>query len=136
MSSPSAPLELAHCRVAVIGLGLMGGSLALALRGQCNSLLGVDVDPEIVALALKRGIVDKASTDLSTILPGADLVVLAAPVLAILNLLKGLPQAHPGRAVVLDLGSTKARILEAMNGLPERFDPIGDRKSTRLNSSH
>jgi prephenate dehydrogenase len=117
--------SLAEVRIAVIGLGLMGGSLALALRGKAAVLTGYDPDPQAVSLAERQEVVEQASSDLGEILPEADLVVLAAPVLAILDLLKRLGQLHPGPAVVLDLGSTKSQVISAMASLPERFDPLG-----------
>ncbi len=116
---------LAETRVAVIGLGLMGGSLALALHGQCASLVGYDPDPQVVSLANLQQVIDQASSDLGEVLPGSDLVVLAAPVLAILDLLNHLDSLHPDPAVVLDLGSTKTQVAAAMASLPERFDPLG-----------
>jgi prephenate dehydrogenase len=119
------PAFLRDCRVAIIGLGLMGGSLALALRGQVRQLLGSDPDPATAELARSRQVVDVFSPDPGQILPESDLVVLAAPVRAILRLLEELPQRHPGRAVVLDLGSTKRQVLAAMQALPERFEPLG-----------
>jgi prephenate dehydrogenase len=119
------PPQLAECRVAIVGLGLMGGSLALALRGHCRQLLGCDPDPAALELARQRNVVDQMALTPGEILPQADLVVLAAPVRAILGLLAALPQFHPGQAVVLDLGSTKHKIGQAMAALPERFDPIG-----------
>jgi prephenate dehydrogenase len=117
--------DLAQARVAVVGLGLMGGSLALALRGKCAELVGIDPDPAARSLARERDVVDRASGDPADLLPGADLVVLAAPVQAILRLLEGLPAWHPGAAVVFDLGSTKRQIVRAMAALPGRFDPLG-----------
>jgi prephenate dehydrogenase len=116
---------LAEARVAVLGLGLMGGSLALALRGRCASLTGFDPDPHILRLAEQQHVVDLASLDLEAVLPESDLVVLAAPVLANLDLLKSLDSFHPGPAVIVDLSSTKAQIVAAMANLPERFDPLG-----------
>lgn len=119
------PPFLADCRVAVLGLGLMGGSLALALRGKCAALLGIDPDPAVLSLALERAVVNEASADPADLLPQADLVILAAPVSAILALIQELPELHPGRAVVIDLGSTKVEISAALAKLPERFDPLG-----------
>jgi len=116
---------LSEARLAVIGLGLMGGSLALALRGHCVSLAGFDPDPRVLCLALQEHVVDRASPDLSEILLGTDLIILSAPVLAIPEVLKSLDQFHPSPAVVLDLGSTKTQIVAAMADLPERFDPLG-----------
>lgn len=111
-------------RVAIWGLGLMGGSLAMALEGKCV-LLGVDPDPAAVTLALDMGIVEAASTHAAEILSQADMIILAAPVRSILEQVEALPGLCPGPAVVIDLGSTKSRIVEAMARLPERFDPLG-----------
>ncbi len=119
------PPALRECRVAVVGLGLMGGSLALALRGHCCRLLGCDPSLTARELALGSGVVDEVSADPAEILPKADLVVLAAPVRAILGLLTALPGLHPGAPVVLDLGSTKQAVVAAMQALPQRFNPLG-----------
>jgi prephenate dehydrogenase len=121
----TAVKNLAELRVAILGLGLMGGSLAMALHNGCKTILGCDTDPEILALARQRRIVDFADSDPAKILPGSDLVVLAAPVRAILDLIEALPHLHLEKAVVLDLGSTKVQITRAMEGLPQRFDPVG-----------
>lgn len=121
----SIPASLGEARVAILGLGLMGGSLAMALRGRCARLLGIDPDPATLVMARQMGLAECLSADPGELLPGADLVILAAPVSAILRLLGDLPRLHPGRPVVLDLGSTKAEIARAMAGLPERFEPVG-----------
>lgn len=111
--------------VAIFGLGLMGGSLALALQGQCRVITGIDPNPGTVKSALERHIVDRADTQAGSLLDDVDLIILAAPVGMILKLLADLPAVCPGPAVVLDLGSTKVKVCEAMQELPERFDPIG-----------
>jgi prephenate dehydrogenase len=117
--------SLSKARITFIGLGLMGGSLALALRGHCACLQAYDPDGETVSLARQRQIVDNASQNLAEALEGANFIILAAPVCAILEGLNGLgDQAHEG-AMVLDLGSTKVEIVKAMRELPPRFDPIG-----------
>ena len=122
---------LSASRVAIWGLGLMGGSLALGLKGKCASLVGIDSDPAVVQLAIERRIVDDSFTvneviqDSQKALAGVNVFVLAAPVGAILNLMQDLPGLFAGQAVVIDLGSTKAQIVKAMAGLPERFDPVG-----------
>jgi prephenate dehydrogenase len=116
---------LSNARVAILGLGLMGGSLALALRGKVATLLGVDPDPQIRALALRGGVVDRVSGRAGSLLPQANLIILAAPARAILKLLDDLPRLHPGPAAVIDLGSTKVQIVKAMEMLPERFDTLG-----------
>jgi prephenate dehydrogenase len=116
---------LSQAKIAIIGLGLMGGSLALALKGKCAVLYGIDPDQATRELALGQNIVDFAQADPASLLPLADLIVLAAPVPAILDLLECMPALTPNPCVVLDLGSTKVAIVEKMKVLPERFDPIG-----------
>jgi len=69
--------------ITIVGLGLMGGSIALALKGHCASLLGIDPDSTALSLALRQNIVDQADSDPAKLLPLADLVILAAPVPAI-----------------------------------------------------
>jgi prephenate dehydrogenase len=117
--------NLADSKIAIIGLGLMGGSLALGLRGKCAAIHGIDPDPAALELALSQQIVDYASSDPARLLPEADLVILSAPVPAILTLLQRLPSFMPNPSIVMDLGSTKRLVVEAMSHLPERFDPIG-----------
>jgi prephenate dehydrogenase len=112
-------------RIAIVGLGLMGGSLALALRGKCAGLLGLDKDPQTLELARQRQVVDLASAEPAELLPQADVVILAMPVNAIIQMLQDLPALIPSPAIVIDLGSTKTKIVEMMHGLPERFDPLG-----------
>lgn len=121
----SEPDFISNSRIAILGLGLMGGSLALALRGRCQALLASDQDPEVLSLANQLDLVDQFSSNPSEILPAADVVILAIPISAILDIISELPRLHPGSAIVLDLGSTKSLIVKAMEGLPSRFDPIG-----------
>jgi prephenate dehydrogenase len=117
--------SLQDSTVAIVGLGLMGGSLALALRKHCHALLGVDSHPATLELALANHIVDRADADPARLLPQADLIILATPVPAILSLLKQLSEWVPKSCIVFDLGSTKRLITEVMADLPERFDPVG-----------
>jgi prephenate dehydrogenase len=116
---------ISNARVAILGMGLMGGSLALALRGNVRELRAADPDLAALELARQLGVVHHVSVDPSEVLPGSDIVILAAPVHAILELIRLLPDLHPGSPVVLDLGSTKSQVCRAMEALPERFDPIG-----------
>jgi prephenate dehydrogenase len=123
MSQPD--FNLAESKIAIIGLGLMGGSLALGLRGKCASLYGIDPHLPTLELALSQHIVDYANSDPAKLLPEADLVILSAPVPAILTLLEKLPAYTPNPCIVMDLGSTKRLVVQGMSKLPERFDPIG-----------
>ncbi len=121
----SEPEFLSQCSVAIVGLGLMGGSLAKALAGKCRRISGVDTDAGAGELAVQQGFITGFSTQLEEILPQADLIVLAAPVRKIIEIIELIPGLHPGQAVILDLGSTKLEICQAFQHLPERFDPLG-----------
>ncbi len=120
-----AGFRLQDSRIAIVGLGLMGGSLALALKGKCAALYGMDSQPATLELALAKKIVDQADSDPAKLLPQADLVILATPVPAIIDFIQKLPSLTQNPCIVLDLGSTKRDIVLAMAGLPERFDPVG-----------
>jgi prephenate dehydrogenase len=116
---------LQSSKIAVVGLGLMGGSLALALKGQCAALYGIDSDQATLELARAKGIVNEAERDPAKLLPQADLVILATPVPAIIHLIQILPSLVKRSCIVFDLGSTKKQILQAMASLPDRFEAIG-----------
>ena len=117
--------KLQDSKIAIVGLGLMGGSLALVLKGKCAALYGIDSDHATLELARAKGIVDQADTEPVNLLPQADLVILATPVPTILDLIQKLPSFLKKPCIVFDLGSTKRDILQAMSALPETFDPIG-----------
>ena len=103
----------------------MGGSLAMALHGQCKSISGLDTDSESVRYAEEKGIVDRASTMPDEILSEATVIILACPVTQILKWIEELPRFFSQRCVVLDLGSTKAQIISKMDKMPQNFDPLG-----------
>jgi prephenate dehydrogenase len=117
--------RLQDARIAIVGLGLMGGSLALALKGKCAALYGIDSNPATLEFALAKQIVEQADSDPASLLPQADLAILATPVPAIIDLIRKLPSLVQTPCLVLDLGSTKKDIVQAMFTLPENFDPIG-----------
>ena len=117
--------RLQDSKIVIVGLGLMGGSLALALKGKCAALYGIDADRATLGLALSRRIVDQAESDPARLLPQADLVILATPIHAILNFIRKLPAFIETPCIVLDLGSTKGEITQGMSTLPDNFDPVG-----------
>ena len=120
-----AGFRLTDSRIAILGLGLMGGSLALALNGKCAALYGIDSDQATLKLAREKEIVEEADSNPAKLLPRADLVVLATPVPAIIDWIRKLPSLTHKSCIVLDLGSTKKDIVQAMSALPERFEPVG-----------
>jgi prephenate dehydrogenase len=100
----------------------MGGSLALALSGACRSISGYDIVPDTIRQAVDRGIIHRP-IDLRG--DEVDLLILAAPVSAILDWLDRVPPVFAGEFHLLDLGSTKTRIVERMRLLPDRISPLG-----------
>lgn len=116
---------LAESRIAIVGLGLMGGSLAGALRGRCRQVIGVARREETVAVAQARHLVDHGTTDLAQAIRDADVVVLATPVRTILRLLPVIGSLLPSPGLVMDVGSTKREIVAAMEHLPPHIQPLG-----------
>jgi prephenate dehydrogenase len=98
--------------VAVVGLGLMGSSFALALKDARPELVivGSDPDPAVVRKALDRGIVSTANTDLSAV-PMADVTFVAAPISALRAVFARLAKLAEGRPVT-DMASTKATVMD------------------------
>lgn len=112
-------------KIAIVGLGLMGGSLALAAREVWPSALVIGVDDkDVLERAMVQHAIDVAADDL-IVISEADLIVLAAPVEANISLLSRLGDVVPGHAVVTDVGSTKRAIVAAARTLPPRFTFIG-----------
>jgi prephenate dehydrogenase len=118
--------NLCDMTVAIIGLGLMGGSLALALRANkaCAKIIAIERDENTRAQALAFGAVDEATDDLSRA-SQANIIVLATPVRAIIELLPRVGNTARDGTIVIDLGSTKREIVQAMDVLPAHVQPIG-----------
>jgi len=116
---------LAECTVTVVGLGLMGGSLAGALQGRCGQVIGVDRDAHTLERALERRFVDQATSDLEVGVRKADIVVLATPVRSIIQLVGQIGEWMQPGSLLMDLGSTKGLILAAMAQLPDHVQPLG-----------
>lgn len=111
--------------VTIVGLGLMGGSLALALRHCPVQLVGVEVDKATRQAARNQGVVDAVTPSLAEGVADADLVILATPVQTTLVLLGRLPQVRAEGYTVLDLGSTKEEICAALSRLPAGIAAVG-----------
>jgi prephenate dehydrogenase len=106
-------------RLAILGVGLLGGSLAKAVRahGLAREIVGVGRDAGRLAPAVRDGALDRATTDLAEGVAGADRIVLAAPVLVNEALLEPVWRAVPAGAVITDVGSTKRGIVRAAERL-------------------
>ncbi|MBI4200440.1 MAG: prephenate dehydrogenase/arogenate dehydrogenase family protein [Chloroflexi bacterium] len=116
-------------KIAIIGLGLIGGSIGLALKQSKTpglTVVGHDAEPSVNAKAVKRGAVDKAPWRLADVVEGADMVVIATPVLAIRETLEFIgPMVSPD-CVVTDTGSTKEAVMSwAGQYLPQEVSFVG-----------
>src|SRR6266852_2667023 len=112
-------------KIGIVGLGLIGGSLALKARELWPSALVIGVDnKDVLETAMRMHAIDVAADDL-IVIAEADLVVLAAPVRQNIALLAELDDHVRQPAVVTDTGSTKRDIIAAAALLPPRFTFIG-----------
>jgi prephenate dehydrogenase len=118
-------MELSSAQVTVVGLGLMGASLAGALRNRCRRVVGVARRAESIEIALARGFVDSGTTDVAEGVREAGVVVLATPVRAILRQLPEIAPMLSEGCLLMDLGSTKGRIAAEMERLPAYVQPLG-----------
>jgi prephenate dehydrogenase len=120
-------VSLKHARVTIIGLGLMGGSLAGALkrRSACREVWGVARREETIEEAMRRGFIDEGTCNLAEGVRQVDLIVLATPVRTILELISQVGSLAPAGCLLMDLGSTKAGIVGAMESLPPHLQVVG-----------
>ncbi len=130
--------------VAVIGVGLVGGSFALAARrgGVAASVIGFDRDREALERAAALGVIDRVADSVSEAAAGADLVVVAVPVRAAGPVLHDVAIALGPQAVVTDVGSTKAEVVRvAREELRARFPrfvpghPIAGREASGVEAA-
>ena len=107
--------------ITVIGLGLIGGSMAISLkkRGFASRVIGVDKNPEHGEMALELGIVDEV-LPLELGVQQTDLVIIAIPVNALSKVVIPVLDAINRETIVLDVGSTKGAVCEAVKGHPKR----------------
>ena len=102
-------------KVGIVGLGLIGGSLAKAIHGKTDvkEIVAIDTDPKAGELASSEGVIVNFSTDDLSILDGSDLVILCAPVDAIKKMQLELSKLNIG--LITDVGSVKAPVMEAIS---------------------
>ena len=112
-------------KVAIIGLGLIGGSIALAVRQHWPSSLVIGLDrTEVLEKAMVLHAIDVAADD-PVVIAEADLVILAAPVEQNIERMGELDRYVTTPAVVTDVGSTKRTTVAAARMLPSRFTFVG-----------
>ena len=116
-------------RLCIIGTGLIGGSLARALRlaGQCREVVGCSRNPAHLQQAVELGVIDRFDTDPRQAVDGADMVLVAVPLGAMEPVFRALRGQLPAEAAITDVGSAKASVIEAarrgFGELPAAFVP-------------
>lgn len=99
-------------RITIIGLGLIGGSLGLALRDPSLEIIGWDSSRNSLSRALKMGAIDTDGNTLAASVESSDLVIIATPLLAMPVVMKEIAPALPPNATVTDTGSTKGAVMQ------------------------
>ncbi|CBN86723.1 TPA: prephenate dehydrogenase [Neisseria lactamica] len=102
--------------IALIGVGLIGGSFVLDLKrqGLVRTVTGIDTDRDNLERALERGVIDRASAVIDAdSIGGADLVLIATPVATVPAILTALRPVLPEHTWISDVGSTKISVIEA-----------------------
>ncbi len=109
----------AYKKVAILGVGLLGGSIGLALKRRklAKEVVGHFRNPKKIRPAVGKGIIDRGTTDLQEAVRGTDIVVVCTPVSDIERKLVLLKKLVDPRTLVTDTGSTKVSILRAAEGL-------------------
>jgi len=103
-------------KISIIGVGLIGGSLGLALKGKNPNFRIVGIDKqEIIEKAITRGAIDEGTVNLEEGVKEADIIIIATPVKTILNILTQINPFLKKGCLVTDTGSTKGQIVERAN---------------------
>lgn len=116
-------------RMTIFGVGLMGGSLALALKkaGYCRTTIGYDEDENQLLRAVELGVIDEYSLDPATAVSDADMILLAVPVGMMETVMRQIVGRFDEQAVITDVGSSKASVVQAaeraFGGIPVNFIP-------------
>ncbi len=112
-------------RLVILGVGLIGGSLALALKraAAVTQVVGWSRREQTLLKALELGVIDQAETEISKAMQGADLVVAAVPVGAMEALFKRIAPHLEEQTIITDAGSTKGSVVEAARRAFGRLPP-------------
>jgi len=115
-------------QITIVGLGLIGGSLGMAIRRKrlAQRVVGLSRTAATLRQAKRLGAIDAGTTDAQRAVQGADLVILAGPVDTLVPQAKRLAKWMPAGSVLTDVGSTKGEIVKALEGtLPRRIPFVG-----------
>ncbi len=109
-------------RLSIIGVGLIGGSLARALRGVCGEIVGCGRNRANLQKAVELGVIDRYETVPASAVNGADMVIVAVPLGSMAAMFAAIRDALSPDAVISDVGSAKASVVEdARQHLGEHF---------------
>ena len=131
-------------KLAIFGVGLIGGSLALALKraGHCKVIVGCDANVERLRYAVEYNVIDEFAIDPAEDVKDAEMVVLAVPMLAMETVLSSIAKHLAADVILTDVGSCKASVVAAatrvFGDLPPRFvpaHPIAGREKSGVKAS-
>lgn len=126
--NPTDPADLRFATVAIVGVGLIGGSVAAALkqRSLCQTVVGVGRDLKRLEEARRRGLIDRALTDLPEAAKSADLLVFCTPVDRIVAGVREAAGSCRQGTIITDVGSVKGSICDALAGtMPAAVEFVG-----------
>lgn len=110
-------------KISIIGLGLIGGSLGLAIK-RSNleyKIIGIDVNADNLNIALKRNAIDEGTKDLKTGVSDADIVFLATPINTMFDVARAIAPHLKNHAIVTDVGSCKVEVIKFMEKILPQF---------------
>jgi len=114
-------------KICIIGVGLIGGSIASASRKNelCREIIGVGRNEKNLQLAVKLGVIDRYELSIKQAVKGADVVVLCTPVGSFKKILEELKENWSANCIYTDVGSTKESVVTALedvfDDIPENF---------------
>jgi prephenate dehydrogenase len=119
-------MKLAECKVTIVGLGLIGGSIALGLVGKVGEVRGVDLSDEILASAKKRQMADVLSTSPEETIPHSDVVIVALYPKMAERFIKDHRGLFTPGTIVMDVSSIKSQIVNRVQDMmPEGVEFLG-----------
>ncbi len=119
--------DFTKMKIAIVGLGQIGGSLAKAFTKEriYSEIIGVDKNLITIEKAKRLKIVNRVANDLKKAIPQADLVILAVPVRQIIKILPKVTASMKRETILCEVGSTKGEIFKMIKKLPQKINYIG-----------
>lgn len=120
-------------KIGIIGLGLMGGSIAKALKGKVEKIIAFDINKNDLILAKENNIIDEYSENIDDKFRGLDIIFVCVPVSKIVDVVNDLKNHIDDKTIITDIGSTKENIINKIRALDVRYVPghpmVGREKS-------